>query len=92
MFDIGFWELVLIGIVVLFAIGPERLPGFARETGYWLARIRRLIYTARRELHNELNLHEHQDLKSSLNGLDDLMENAPDRQSLAEDQKTKQDP
>lgn len=80
MFDIGFWELVLIGVIALFAVGPDRLPGFVRECGEWLARLRRMIYTARRELQNELKLHEQQDLKSSLADLDDLMKNAPDRQ------------
>ncbi|MCG8324693.1 MAG: twin-arginine translocase subunit TatB, partial [Thiotrichales bacterium] len=79
MFAIGFWELVLIGIVILFSIRPDRLPGFARETGAWLARARRLIYSARRELQNEFNLYEQQDLKASINDMDELMKNAPDR-------------
>lgn len=91
MFDIGFWELVLIGVVVLFAVGPERLPGFAREAGYWMSRFRKMIYAARRELHNELNLHEQQDLKSSLADMDDLMKNAPDRQTPPTDQEKDRD-
>ncbi len=87
MFDIGFWELVLIGVVVLFAIGPERLPGFARETGRWLGRLRRMANTAKRELRNELKLHEDQDLQTTIRDLDDLMHNAPDRQSPADEGK-----
>lgn len=80
MFDIGFWELILIGMVALFSIGPERLPGFIREGSAWLSKIRRMLYTARREIHNELNLHEQQDLRESLDDIEDLMKHAPDKQ------------
>jgi len=34
MFDIGFWELMVIGVVGLVVIGPDRLPGVARKLGY----------------------------------------------------------
>ncbi|MCX9134855.1 Sec-independent protein translocase protein TatB [Aeromonas veronii] len=36
MFDIGFWELVLIGIIALVVLGPERLPHALRAVSYWL--------------------------------------------------------
>lgn len=36
MFDIGFWELVLIGIIALVVLGPERLPHALRTVSYWL--------------------------------------------------------
>lgn len=91
MFDIGFWELILIGIVGLLVVGPDRLPGFAREAGRWLRRIRRLTSEARRELQRELQWSEDEDprrdmkhLKNELgrkmDNLDQLMKNAPDRQ------------
>ena len=85
MFDIGFWELVLIGIVGLLVVGPDRLPGFAREAGRWLRRIRRLTSDARRELRRELQWDEDDNreidgLKDRLNDMDRLMQNAPDRQ------------
>ena len=41
MFDIGFAELVLVGVVGLLVIGPERLPGTIRTASLWLNRFRR---------------------------------------------------
>ncbi|HQC72842.1 MAG TPA: Sec-independent protein translocase protein TatB, partial [Candidatus Competibacteraceae bacterium] len=43
MFEIGFWELVLVGVVALLVVGPEKLPGLARTAGLWLGRARRMI-------------------------------------------------
>lgn len=86
MFDIGFWELILLAIVGLLVVGPERLPGFAREAGRWLRKIRRLTGDARRELQRELQWDEDDsrrdlgDLKQRLSDMDRLMQNAPDRQ------------
>lgn len=41
MFDIGWSELVLIGVVALIAIGPKELPGVLRSVGHWMGKIRR---------------------------------------------------
>jgi sec-independent protein translocase protein TatB len=79
MFDIGFWELVLISIVALLFIGPDQLPSFTRKIGRWLGMVRRLVNNARRELEQELNLEKHTDLGQKLSDLDDLMENAPNQ-------------
>jgi len=45
MFDMGFTELLLVGIVGLLVIGPERLPGTIRTTMVWVNRIRRSCAT-----------------------------------------------
>lgn len=50
MFDIGFWELALIGILALVVLGPKRLPEAARAAGYWLGRVRNFIANAKSEL------------------------------------------
>jgi sec-independent protein translocase protein TatB len=42
MFDIGWSELLLIGVVALIAIGPKELPGALRTLGQWMAKIRRM--------------------------------------------------
>ena len=47
MFDIGFIELVLIGVVGLVVIGPERLPGVASKLGRWVGRTRQFIETVK---------------------------------------------
>ena len=54
MFDIGFSELVLIGLLALFVLGPKRLPEVARAAGRWMARLRRFIEDTKREIDREI--------------------------------------
>ena len=57
MFDIGFAEILLIGVVGLLVVGPEQLPGAVRTTMAWINRFRRsfdqIRTEVRRELHND---------------------------------------
>jgi sec-independent protein translocase protein TatB len=55
MFDIGFSELVLVGIVALLVIGPERLPETVRTATLWLNRIRRGFNEIKQEVQQELH-------------------------------------
>ncbi|RLA19951.1 MAG: twin-arginine translocase subunit TatB [Gammaproteobacteria bacterium] len=63
MFDIGFWELAMIGIVALLVIGPERLPKVARVGGFWLGKARGYVSSVKQELSKELEMEE---LKQSM--------------------------
>lgn len=87
MFDIGFWEIVAIAIIALIIIGPEQLPKCAHDLGVFFARIRHFIQSARRELERELRLDELDSLKNDLDDIDALMQQAPDRVILGEDEK-----
>jgi len=58
MFDIGFWELCLVGLVSLLVIGPERLPKAARLAGFWLGKTRRVIASVKSEIKQELQAEE----------------------------------
>jgi sec-independent protein translocase protein TatB len=58
MFDIGFWELVLVGIIALVVLGPERLPGAARTLGLWTARARSYLRNFTSELEREVGAQE----------------------------------
>lgn len=58
MFDIGFWELAIIGVVALLVIGPERLPRVARTTGMWLGRARRFVTSVKADIDRELAAEE----------------------------------
>lgn len=72
MFDIGFTELVMIAVVGLLVIGPERLPGAIRTGSAWLARFRRSFNDIKREVEQELHNDEvMQDLKRSSGKLRD---------------------
>jgi sec-independent protein translocase protein TatB len=54
MFEVGFSEMVLIGIVALIVLGPERLPKAARLAGLWIRRVRAYWFNMRAELEREL--------------------------------------
>lgn len=66
MFDIGFTEMLLVGLVALLAFGPERLPKVARETAYWVRKARRTLASVRAEIEQEMEL---QELKQSMQEL-----------------------
>ena len=66
MFDIGFWELVVIGVVALVVLGPERLPVAIRTASHWIKLIRSTANSVKTELEQELKLQElHNDLKKA---------------------------
>lgn len=58
MFDVGFSELILIGLVALLVFGPERLPKLVRETSFWIRKVRGVVTSARSEIERELQLAE----------------------------------
>ena len=58
MFDVGFWELVMIGVIALVVVGPERLPRMARVAGLWLGRARRVLGSVKQEIDRELKADE----------------------------------
>lgn len=58
MFDVGFWELVLVFGMGLMILGPERLPKVAAQVGRWVNRARRTASQLRRQLESEIDLDE----------------------------------
>ncbi len=58
MFDIGFAELLLVSVVGLLILGPERLPGAIRTASLWLGKLRRGFNTIRAEIEREINADE----------------------------------
>jgi sec-independent protein translocase protein TatB len=66
MFDIGFWELTLIGIMGLVVLGPERLPVAMRTIKGWITGVRKFSDSVKSELSEELRVHElHANLKKA---------------------------
>ncbi|MGB1058544.1 MAG: Sec-independent protein translocase protein TatB [Ketobacter sp.] len=87
MFDIGFFELVLLGIVGLLVLGPERLPHAVRMGSAYLGKIRRAVTSVREEFEREVNLHEMQErLKQQMEetGLDDARQSLQDLKQQVE--------
>jgi sec-independent protein translocase protein TatB len=58
MFDIGFAELLLVAVISLVVLGPERLPGAMRTTGLWVGRIRRTIRDIKTDIEREVGADE----------------------------------
>ena len=56
MFDIGFTELLLVAVVTLLVIGPEKLPETLRTLGLWLGRLRRSFVAVKSEIEREIGM------------------------------------
>ena len=66
MFDIGFSELVVIGLVALIVIGPERLPRVARTVGALLGRFQRYVNDVKSEVRREMEIEDLKKFQSQL--------------------------
>jgi len=58
MFDIGFFEIVVVGIVALVVLGPERLPGTIRTVSLWIGRLRRSFNSIKADIEKEIGADE----------------------------------
>jgi sec-independent protein translocase protein TatB len=66
MFDIGFSELVVIGLVALIVIGPERLPRVARTVGHLLGRLQRYVSDVKADINREIEIEELRKMRDSM--------------------------
>jgi sec-independent protein translocase protein TatB len=66
MFDIGFSELIVIGIVALVVVGPERLPRVARTAGLLLGRLQRYVADVKADIGREMQLEELKKLQAEV--------------------------
>lgn len=58
MFDLGFWELLFVGVIALIVLGPERLPVAARTVGRWVGQARAYARSLSSELDREVHIKE----------------------------------
>ena len=66
MFDIGFSELLVIGVVALIVIGPERLPRVARTVGHLMGRMQRYVADVKADIDREVELEELRKMRDSV--------------------------
>ena len=73
MFDIGFFELCLIGIIALLVIGPEKLPRVARTVGLWIGKAQGMVKTVKHEIDEQVRVEE---LKQSMERAKNTLDNS----------------
>lgn len=66
MFDIGFSELLVIGLVALIVIGPERLPRVARTLGHLAGRLQRYVSDVKSDINREMELEDLRKMRDSM--------------------------
>lgn len=66
MFDIGFTELMVIGVVALIVIGPERLPRVARTVGHLVGRLQRYVADVKSDINREMEFEELRKMRDSV--------------------------
>ncbi|MFY9315995.1 MAG: Sec-independent protein translocase protein TatB [Burkholderiales bacterium] len=66
MFDIGFSEMLVIGLVALVVIGPERLPRVARTLGHLAGRLQRYVADVKADINREVELEELRKMKDTV--------------------------
>ncbi len=66
MFDVGFSEMMLIGLIALLVLGPERLPPLIRGLGRWVGRAQRTVRELKTQLESDTSLRELNEVKQAL--------------------------
>src|SRR5436853_7259569 len=66
MFDIGFSELLVIGVVALIVIGPQKLPRVARTVGHLVGRLQRYVSDVKADINREIELEELRKMRDSM--------------------------
>jgi sec-independent protein translocase protein TatB len=66
MFDIGFSEMMIVAVVALVVLGPERLPRVARQAGQWLGKLQRYVSDVKSDINRQMELEELRKLQSEV--------------------------
>ncbi len=77
MFDSGFLEMLIIGVIALLVVGPERLPGLASKAGKFVGKMKAFIANTREDIEKEIRADEMQNMlaqqKEEISELRDMM-------------------
>ncbi len=76
MFDISFTEIMVIAVVALIVVGPERLPKVARTLGHLLGRVRRYVSNVKKDIQQEMEVEELNELHTSMQNAANSMKNS----------------
>jgi sec-independent protein translocase protein TatB len=89
VFDIGFGEIILVAVVALLVVGPERLPGMLRTAGIWIGKARRIVNNIKNDIDREIAAEE---LKRSLAESKELIEQLKRKTEINLDNVVSDDP
>lgn len=81
MFEVGFGEILMLGLVTLLVVGPEQIPKVVRTAGLWIGRIKRMLASVRSDIERELRAEEMKEFlqKQQLQSpIDELIESSRD--------------
>lgn len=67
MFDIGFWEFALIGVITLIIVGPEKMPAIARAAGRYIGKVKQFVSKVQADIDAEIDINE---IKEHLHTMD----------------------
>jgi sec-independent protein translocase protein TatB len=77
VFDVGFWEIIIILVIALLVVGPQRLPRLARTAGLWLGKARNMVASVKADIDRELaadELKRHLAKQAELSGVHEIIE------------------
>jgi sec-independent protein translocase protein TatB len=80
MFDIGFWEFALIGIITLIVVGPERMPAIAKTAGHYIGKAKRFAAKIQEDIGDEIEadkLKEHLNLEDKDANIVEILDKKP---------------
>ena len=90
MFDIGFSELLVIGVVALIVIGPQKLPRVARTVGHLVSRLQRYVADVKADINREIELEELRKMRDSMHqAASEMQKAASDVQSSVDSELSK---
>ncbi len=58
MFDFGFWEIAIVGIITLIVVGPEKMPSLARKAGLYFGKFNKFINKIKSDINEEIKMEE----------------------------------
>ena len=79
MFDFGFWEIAIIGIITLIVVGPEKMPALARKAGLYVGKFKKFVSKIQNDINNEIKsevLKEQLSIKDEESSLSQTVEEA----------------
>ncbi len=94
MFDFGFWEIAIIGVITLIVVGPERLPALARKAGIFAGKLNKFLNKVKADINEELKtdeLKEHLSMADEKSIISDITNEAKSSADLFNQNDAQQD-